>query len=79
MKRTIIAIALLACSVFSTVAILISQSICVEIPGSYTSVNLMIALNNYGLLIPFIISVIFIGISLIMLFIEYFRSFKEKP
>ncbi len=74
MKRTIIGIALLFISMFSNISILISASIIASNLTEWYSDKgrFMTALSEYGLLVPYIFTYIFIVISLLALIKEYF-------
>lgn len=74
MKRTIIGIAFLFISMLSNTSILISTAlIASNLTEWHTNKGkFMTALSEYGLLLPYILTYIFIAISIIILIREYF-------
>jgi hypothetical protein len=76
MKRTIIGIALLFVSMISNISILISTSLLASNLTEWYSDKgrFMTALSEYGLLVPYILTYIFIVISILILTKEYFSK-----
>ncbi len=76
MKRTMIGIALLFISMISNIIILIFASqIASNLTEWYTAQGkFMTALSEYGLLVPYILTYIFIVLSILILVKEYFSK-----